>query len=496
LSEQRTTTADRSFKAVSRRPIAVECRLASVAQSASAVLELPFQHSLAGPVGTPGMMVTGTRSVMRVLGTTGAEIPKAFISSVNCKRNRRCKKKSNKSEVSNLPERLPSAFPRSSGLPADGADNFGLWNLDLPLEREKLGSPLFRGTYTPKALSFHSAFRDRLCDLLRQEEIIHVDSTHLLMVNSELDDKLDSTLRKETLSRLWWLHSAFYNLSSLSFCRTTCLLDLFISKVKVKPKYAMCVAAACYYIASKFERMTEVLLPTPDSLVMLSRCGGTANDLTRMVEIILTKLSPATVASVGACSATALNFMECFAQFSVGEASSTHDPLGNQRTSDSLSYLPDTTGLSSFLRRKLELALTSTEAASFRPACLALALLSIYCLPSSDSDGCISTVEVDEIMRFTVPDLLNLAQLCGVHWSSVEACKAAVQEVLIVQKDPSSFKDCPPCSLLGSSPPLVWTLSRRTQRSISTSSPPALSTVFECEEEVVQLQAELTGLSF
>ncbi|TGZ60389.1 hypothetical protein CRM22_008578 [Opisthorchis felineus] len=442
------------------------------------------------------MMVTGTRSVMRVLGTTGAEIPKALISSVRCKRNRRCKKKSNTSEVSNLPERLPSAFPRSSELHADGADNFNLWNLDLPLEREKLGSLLFRGTYSPKPLSFNSAFRDHLCDLLRQEEIIHVDSSHLLMVNSELDDKLDSTLRKETLSRLWWLHSAFYNLSSLSFCRTTCLLDLFISKVKVKPKYATCVAAACYYIASKFERMTDVLLPTPDSLVMLSRCGGTANDLTRMVEIILNKLSPGTVASVGACSATALNFLECFAQFRLGEAFPTNEPLGNQRTSDSRSYLPDTTGLSPFLRRKLELALTSAEAASFRPACLALALLSIYCLPTSASDGCISTVELDETTRFTVPDLLNLAQLCGVHWTSVEACKAAVQEVLTAQKDPSSFKDCPPCSLLGSSPPLVWTLSRRTQRSISTSSPPALSTVFECEEEVVQLQVELTGLSF
>lgn len=432
---------------------------------------------------------------MRVLGTTGTEIPKALISSVNSKRNRRCKKRSSTPEVSNLPERLPSAFTRSAQLHADGTDNFGPRNVDIPLENEKLSYLHFRNTYEPKPLSFNSAFRDQLCDLLRQEEIVNVDSNHLLAVNAELDGKLDSDLRKETLSRLWWLHSVFYNLSSLSFCKASTLLDSFIAKVKVKPKYAMCVAAACYYIASKFERTIDALLPTPDSLVMLSRCGGTANDLTRMVEIILTKLSPSTVASIGACSATAINFLECFAQFSLGEAYPTLEPSEYQSLSDSQSHLTNSSGLSSFLRRKLEVALTSTEAASFRPSCLALALLSIYCLPTGGSSGRSSTVELDETLRFTVPDLLNLAQLCGVHWTSVEACKAAVHEVLVVQKDPSSIKDYSPSSLLGSSPPLVWSLSRRTQRSISTSSPPALSTVLECEEEVTQLQTELADFS-
>ncbi|KAF7261356.1 hypothetical protein EG68_01188 [Paragonimus skrjabini miyazakii] len=310
------------------------------------------------------------------------------------------------------------------------------------------------------------------------------------LLSSVVDDKLDSSLRKETLGRLWCLHSAFYNLSSLVFCKAVCLMDLFIAKVKVKPKYAMCAAAACYYIASKFERTADVLLPTPDSLVMLSRCGGSAIDFTRMVEIILSKLTPTLVASVGGCSATALDFLKVFTLVSVNKAASAHqlqfDSFGPAYSSINLSA----TRLSPFLCRQLEVALTSTEAASFRPSCLALALLSLYCVPNSKA----STIELDENLCCNGPDLFNLAQLCGVHWSEVETCKMAIQDTLGTPKDIATIQDYPSSRLLSSSPPMVWTLSRRTQRSISTSSPPSLPTIDELEEDTVLLSSRLSIL--
>ncbi|KAF6768718.1 hypothetical protein AHF37_12286 [Paragonimus kellicotti] len=350
------------------------------------------------------MMVTGSRNVVRVLGASGTELPKALLSSVSCsKKGRRYKKRSTSSEFQKQTDQIPSTFPLS--VPYSTKDDKGHTD---SARTDVLDSSC--SLLNTDSKSFRFVFRDHLYNLLRQEGIVNVDSTHLLSVNSVVDDKLDSSLRKETLGRLWCLHSAYYNLSSLVFCKAVCLMDLFIAKVKVKPKYAMCAAAACYYIASKFERTSDVLLPTPDSLVMLSRCGGSAIDFTRMVEIILSKLTPTLVASVGGCSATALDFLKVFTLVSVNKATSAQqsqfDSFGPAYSSINL----NATRLSPFLCRQLEVALTSTEAASFRPSCLALALLSLYCVPNSKA----STIELDENLCCNGPDLFNLAQLCGV----------------------------------------------------------------------------------
>ncbi|KAF8570075.1 hypothetical protein P879_03830 [Paragonimus westermani] len=441
------------------------------------------------------MMVTGSRNVVRVLGASGTELPKALLSSVGCsKKGRRYKKRSTSSEFQRQADQIPSNFPLS---------------VPFPLKDDKGQSDSARTDVLDSSCSllntdlksFRLVFQDHLYNLLRQEGIVNVDSTHLLSVNSVSDDKLDSSLRKETLGRLWCLHSAYYNLSSLVFCKAVCLMDLFIAKVKVcffhrfiitkqvKPKYAMCAAAACYYIASKFERTADVLLPTPDSLVMLSRCGGSAVDFTRMVEIILSKLTPTLVASVGGCSATALDFLKAFALVTVKKTSTHQLPFDSFNPTYS-SVTPNTARLSPFLCRQLEVALTSTEAASFRPSCLALALLSLYCVPNSKA----STIELDENLCCNGPDLFNLAQLCGVHWSEVETCKMAIQDTLGTPKDAATFQDYPSSRLLGSSPPMVWTLSRRTQRSISTSSPPSLPTIDELEEDTNLLSSRLSIL--
>ncbi|KAA3677088.1 uncharacterized protein DEA37_0003056 [Paragonimus westermani] len=398
------------------------------------------------------MMVTGSRNVVRVLGASGTELPKALLSVGCSKKGRRYKKRSTSSEFQRQADQIPPNF---------------LLSVPFQLKDDKGQSD-----------SARTDVLDSSCNLLNTD------------LKSVADDKLDSSLRKETLGRLWCLHSAYYNLSSLVFCKAVCLMDLFIAKVKVKPKYAMCAAAACYYIASKFERTADVLLPTPDSLVMLSRCGGSAVDFTRMVEIILSKLTPTLVASVGGCSATALDFLKVFALVTVNKTNSAHqlpfDPFNPAYSS----VAPNTARLSPFLCRQLEVALTSTEAASFRPSCLALALLSLYCVPNNKA----STIELDENLCCNGPDLFNLAQLCGVHWSEVETCKMAIQDTLGTPRDAATFQDYPSSRLLGSSPPLVWTLSRRTQRSISTSSPPSLPTIDELEEDTNLLSSRLSIL--
>lgn len=52
-----------------------------------------------------------------------------------------------------------------------------------------------------------------------------------------------------------------------------------------------CVAAAAYYVAAKLSETTsDIDLPCPDALVQISRCGGSAADLIRMEEILMSKL--------------------------------------------------------------------------------------------------------------------------------------------------------------------------------------------------------------
>ncbi|KAL7063652.1 hypothetical protein AAHC03_01011 [Spirometra sp. Aus1] len=249
-----------------------------------------------------------------------------------------------------------------------------------------------------------------ITQLLLQEGQFYVDTSPLLYVDSISEDKVDAPMRDEALTRLRSLHRAYYDLSPTTFCKAVCLTDTFITRVKVKPKYMMCVAAACYYIASKFETCKQPR-PTLDSLVRLSHCGGSASDLVRMVDIILTKLGSANVTAIGAASSTALNFLQLFLYAG----------------SDPSDVDQNVLSLPPFLVRQLEIALCSTSTSYFRPSCLALALLSSFKRnppPLELDDSSDTAFQMLQLLRLS--DLYNLANICKVSWSDVEACSSAL----------------------------------------------------------------------
>ncbi|CAH8524114.1 unnamed protein product [Schistosoma turkestanicum] len=335
------------------------------------------------------MMVTSSRNIIGISGT----LPKAVLSSVKSpKKGRRLKKR-----------------PQVSETNSDSHQEISTLNHHRPFENDLIpDQSLSTQTFSPwtpmpfpsiRCQAFYYTIQEKLFSSLSQEKLLHVDNEHLLAVNTDLDDKVDASLRSETLSKLWSLHSAYYSLSSITFCKAVCLMDSLIAKVKVKPKYAMCVAAACYYITSKFERSSDRISPTPESLVTLSRCGGTAADLTRMVEIILTKLGPSSVAAVGACSATAIDFLSIFSSFGI-PFTSYQNESGNQST-----WLPVPISVC----RQIEIALISPEVSCFRPSCLALALLNHLCFSSTVG----SLGSVDDWLQFHTSDLYNLSLICN-----------------------------------------------------------------------------------
>uniref|UniRef100_A0A095CCQ0 Cyclin-I n=1 Tax=Schistosoma haematobium TaxID=6185 RepID=A0A095CCQ0_SCHHA len=382
------------------------------------------------------MMVTSSRNTVGIFGAPTNNVPKAVLPSVKSPRKgRRLKKRLEVSETNS-----------ESHQEITSSSHYRTFENDLIPGRSL--SPQTSSLCTPTHFSG-------------------------IRCQADLDDKVDAALRAETLFKLWSLHSAYYSLSSIIFCKAVCLMDLLVARVKVKPKYAMCVAAACYYITSKFERSSEHVSPTPESLVTLSRCGGTAADLTRMVEIILTKLGPSSVAAIGACSATAIDFLSIFSSFGIPFASYQNESR-NQN-----SWLPVPISIC----RQIEIALVSSEVSCFRPSCLALALLNHLCFNSAVG----SLGSADDWLQFHTSDLYNLSLICNISWTDVVACSSTLKEALTKTSGSYTVQDYPSSRLLGSSPPLVWTLSRRTQRSISTSSPPALSTITEVDEERVLL---------
>ncbi|CDS40263.1 cyclin G2 [Echinococcus multilocularis] len=242
--------------------------------------------------------------------------------------------------------------------------------------------------------------------LLPLEHQFYPNISPLFGVDSLSEDKVDASMRDESLTRLLSLHRAYYDLSPVIFCKAVCLVDTFITRVKVKPKYMMCVATACYYIASKFETSKQPR-PTVDSLVRLTRCGGSVADLVRMVDIVLTKLGTSTVTAVGATSATTLDFLSAF-------------------MNDAGLKCVD---LPTFLVRQVENALCATNSALFRPSCLALALLLSYkqnvppvCVNDSESSAYKSLQSID------LRDLFTMANLGKVNWADVEACSRTLFE--------------------------------------------------------------------
>ncbi|VDL57908.1 unnamed protein product [Hymenolepis diminuta] len=93
--------------------------------------------------------------------------------------------------------------------------------------------------------------QNRLQMLVEIEPHYHPTNAFLYYVDPIADDKVDANLRNEAVHSLRFMHNAFFTLSAEAFCKAVNLIDRFIVKVKVKPKYMACVAAASYHIAAK-----------------------------------------------------------------------------------------------------------------------------------------------------------------------------------------------------------------------------------------------------
>ncbi|CAH8848265.1 unnamed protein product [Trichobilharzia szidati] len=293
--------------------------------------------------------------------------------------------------------------------------------------------------------------KDLLHDLLSKEFTYQPNNAFLYYVNPEVDDKVDAVLRNEAVHNLRFMHNSFFNLSTETFCKAVNLIDRFIVKVKVKPKYMACVATASYCAVCKLNSSNNknAVLPDPETLVHVTRCGGNAADLLRMEEILASKLSH-DLDGVNAFDFLQL-FIDCITkspkdinEYDTPDSATNMDsfvPQSDENSSEE--KVTETTIVTSsvqksdevkkdavttprkkfscgtFLYKRLgalmEIALCSLEVYRFRPACLALGILA----------------------QGGIEGLLPLADLCGVDWFDVCECANLVGQLYeLYYRDP------------------------------------------------------------
>ncbi|CAH8541411.1 unnamed protein product [Schistosoma margrebowiei] len=213
----------------------------------------------------------------------------------------------------------------------------------------------------------------------------------------------------------------------------------------VKPKYMACVAAASYCAVCKLSSSNNknVMLPDPEIMVHITRCGGNAADLLRMEEILDSKLSH------DLDGVNAFDFLQLFIDCLTKSKDIMEDELINAglnmssylRESD-VEKVTETINITSSVQKSdevkknlvtarqdfswkalvykrlgtvMEIALCSLEVYRFRPACLALGILA----------------------QVGIEGLLPLADLCGVDWFDVCECANLVGQLYeLYYRDP------------------------------------------------------------
>ncbi|CAH8547894.1 unnamed protein product [Schistosoma haematobium] len=353
-----------------------------------------------------------------------------------------------------------------------------------PLQpKNNLRSDLSKICHSHIVCKLSSLDNDLLQDLLSKEFIYQPNNAFLYYVNPEVDDKVDAVLRNEAVHNLRFLHNSFFNLSTETFCKAVNLIDRFIVKVKVKPKYMACVAAASYCAVCKLSSSNNknVILPDPETMVHITRCGGNAADLLRMEEILDSKLSH------DLDGVNAFDFLQLFIDCVTKSKDIMEDELINAglnmssylRESD-VEKVSETINITSSVQKSdevrknlvtarqkdfswkalvykrlgtvMEIALCSLEVYRFRPVCLALGILA----------------------QVGIEGLLPLADLCGVDWFDVCECANLVGQLYELY-----YRDPPP-----SSRRRTGLFVTRRQFRVGYSSPTPLDTISEDYEPV------------
>ncbi|KER31800.1 hypothetical protein T265_02032 [Opisthorchis viverrini] len=105
-------------------------------------------------------------------------------------------------------------------------------------------------------------------NLTHPDEPIDVVDEFVYLGSCEVEDKVDAALRNEAVHNLRFMHNAFFNLSTETFCKAVNLIDRFIVKVKVTVERGLLTIDSLHLTFRSFFRLNRntwlvwLLLPT------------------------------------------------------------------------------------------------------------------------------------------------------------------------------------------------------------------------------------------
>ncbi|XP_064636349.1 cyclin-I-like [Lineus longissimus] len=189
-----------------------------------------------------------------------------------------------------------------------------------------------------------------------------------------------------------------WNYHPETFCLSVSILDRFLSLVKSHSKYLRCIAATCFYLAAKVQEEDEVV-PGTLEYVVESHCGCTASELLRMERIILNKLQ------WDLRDVTPLDFLHIFHATLLSNKPHLLDNFSNLTPAHQLSALT----------AKLKLCLLHHQLMVYRPAILALSLLSL---------------ELEYYTQEWLPNTIMLQRMAMVDCHHIVHCREVISNCL------------------------------------------------------------------
>lgn len=178
-----------------------------------------------------------------------------------------------------------------------------------------------------------------------------------------------------------------------TFVLSVSILDKFLATVRAHPKYLRCIAITCLYLAAKIHEEDEIV-PGTSEIVRESRCGCSVREVLRMERAVLDKLHWAPASS------TALDFLHIFHMMLLKNNPSLLENYSHMTPSHQIAALTT----------KLKICLTQSQLGVFRPATVALSLLSLE-LEFYISDWLTSTVALQKLAGIDSHHLIRCREI-------------------------------------------------------------------------------------
>ncbi|XP_056646521.1 cyclin-I-like [Diorhabda sublineata] len=245
--------------------------------------------------------------------------------------------------------------------------------------------------------------------LFNLEEALAVESLYrpnLLVIQNDIRPGEVTLKARDNAVRLLRFMKVWFDVPERAFFISVTYLDLFLQRTKVQEKYLKCVAFACFYLVTVTERLSLSIL----DIMSIAQNNFGKDDLNRMSGIIQTKLGlQGSSTEITTCADILKIYLQYFR---------CTTPTFMERLNED------------HLMKKLEVLMTDSNCAFFRPSALVFTLLRLEVDKNfSHTINNRSTSHLEDILSF-VSALKELQKKSKLRTPELVKCSQLASKVL------------------------------------------------------------------